>query len=605
MTTRTLPVRAVSTLFLISTIWLTSVPVAAQDLVTYSSLGGESVFVFRSAARTAIRRSVAVTRPARTKAQQRETVASIKKQYDERVKATPQTGRATAVDPLTKGTLTGPEGAKRFAGIGEYYLTKNDIEHAIESFNDARSLDATNQPAKTGLSEALALKGHSLLVADKAEEAKAWFKQSIDLNPKNSAAYFGLGEVYAGLNQQAEAIKSYEESLANNPKLTEIYVPLGILYYQTGEIAKADEKLTQALQTNSENAETQFFTGLVRASQNRNDEALTAFAIAKSLDPKNADIFHNTGEVLTRLKRQADAVAEYQTAVTLKPKYFEAWLGLGDAFASLSRYQEAAVAYGEAKKWRNDSWEARAGLAEAYRQTGRFEEAESEFKLAAVFLVRVKDYNKDTLAELYSKAGVAISQQCDINTPKQIVCDWPLAITDFQKSVDISNNPIDYVNLGTAYFRAGHTDAENKEMLRAMPNLQAAKTWLEKAIAGGPPAADFASGNLASVLLDLGDFRGAIERLKVLLDKNPKDTYTKYRLGAAYSKQQDYVNAEKWLRATLDDDPNSVGYLSDLAGVLMQLKNGKELRKVIARIRPLDPNVATRLENTAKMLRIF
>lgn len=608
MTTKRWPGRSVSAIFLISVMSLTSLPVPAQDLIALSSLsGGSSVFVFRSAARTAIRRVVAVTKPVRSKVQQIETVAKIKKQYEAVARTSPRTNRAIVVDPAKKPppTLTGPEASKRFAGIGEYYLAKGDIDQALDSFLDAIKLDDTNGTAKIGYSEALALKGNDLLVKDQGATARGLFLEAIKYDPKNSAAYFGLGEVYGELDQRPEAIANYERSLENNKSLTEIYIPLGILYYQTGEIAKADDLLSKALVANPNSSETQFFLGLIRASQNKNEEALAAFAKAKELDPNNAEIYFNNGEILTRLKRQADAIPDYQKAVALKPAYFDAWLGLGDAFAAMNKFPDALTAYSTAAKLRNDSWEALAGLAEAYRQTGKFEDAEAKFNLAALFLQKVKDFNKDTLAEIYSKTGISISQQCDINIAKNLACNWPGAIAAFQKSVDISNNPIDYVNLGAAYFRSGHIDAENKDMASATPKLQAAKAALEKAIAGGPPAADYATQNLASVLIDLGDSKGAIDVLKKLIDLHPEAVYTKYQLGAAYFKEKDLASAEKWFRQAADAEPTNVGYLTALANTLLTMKNGKELKKVIERLRPLDPNGAATFETRAKFLKVM
>ncbi len=604
MTIKTWPGRSASALFIISAIWLTSIPANAQDLVAISSLGGQSVFVFRSAAKSSIRRIVSVTKPVRSKAQRQETVAKIKKQYETQAKTAVRINHAQTVDPASKPpkTLTGPEGSKRLAGVGEYYLSKGDIEHAIESFRDAKGLDETNVTASTGLSEALALKGNDLLVKDKADEAKALFLEAIKLDPKNSVAYFGLGDVYVGLNQQADAIKNYEDSLRNNPNLTEIFVPLGVLYFQTGEIAKADDLLTKALATNANNSETQFFLGLVRASQNKNEDALTAFAKAKSLDANNAEIYHNTGEVLTRLKRQTEAIPEYQKAVIIKPGYFEAWLGLGDALSALGKYPDAVAAYTTASKLKNDSWEALAGLAEAYRQTGKFEDAEAKFKLATVFLARVKDYNKDILAELYSKAGISVFQKCEVL--RDIGCDWKLAIADFQKSVDISNNPIDYVNLGAAYFRLGHDEFNSKNIAAATPDLQAARVALEKAIAGGQPAAGYASQNLASVYIDLGDRKNAIEVLKGVIQMHPDVAYNKYQIGVAYKLENDLANAEKWFRAAADGEPANAVYLAALGETLIAQKKGKELKKVIDRLRPLDPNAAAAFEARAKILKI-
>ena len=302
----------------------------AQGLLPITSItGGSSVFAFRSVAK-AVKRFIAAVKPTRTRAQRNETVAKIRKQYETIAKVTPRLNRAKVIDPdklpTNTRTLPAAEGSKLFAGVGEYYNDKGDYEKAIEFFRDAVALDETNVSAKSGFSEALAIKGNDFLVKDQAAAAKGVFLEALKLDPKNSAAYFGLGEVYAELDQTADAIASYEKSLDNNKDLTEIYVPLGILYYQAGEIAKADVLLTKALAFSGDSSETQFFLGLVRSSQNRNDEALVAFQKAKTLDVALAEAFFYSGEILVRLKRTAEAVPDYQKAVEIKPGYFDAWL---------------------------------------------------------------------------------------------------------------------------------------------------------------------------------------------------------------------------------------------------------------------------------------
>ena len=419
MSNKVVPLRALISALLLASFLLASTAATAQDLVPVSSLtGGSSVFVFRSA-RQVVRRVAPVAKPTRSKAQRLEVVVKIKKQYDTLAKITPKINRAKVVDPNklppnASRTLPPDQASKLFAGVGEYYLDKGDFEQSFDFFRDAIRLDTRNVNAKNGYSEALAMKGNDLIVKDNAEAAKGIFLEAINFNPNNSAALFGIGEVYSELNQQSEAIAAYEKSLKNDNKLTEIYVPLGILYYQSGDIAKADELLSKALINSNENAETQFFLGLVRSSQNKLDAALAAFQKAKTIDPTYAEAFFNTGETLVKLKRTAEAVAEYQKAVSLKPAYFDAQVGLGQALYEVGKYPEAIVAFNAAKKLKNDNWEVFAGLGEAYRQVGKFEDAEANYRNAALFLSRITDYNKETLAELYSKTGFSIGQQCDI-----------------------------------------------------------------------------------------------------------------------------------------------------------------------------------------------
>ncbi len=609
MNFKNVPFRNVISLGVIVAILATPFASLGQGIIPITSIsGGSSVFAFRSVAR-AVRRFIPTVKPARSKPQRLETVARLKKQYETQAKTKPKVNRAKVVVYNTTAvrTATGlpPEqGSKLFAGFGEYYLDRGEIEVAIERFQEAMNLDPKNIEARTGYSEALAAKGNDLLAKDQATTAKGIFLEAIKFDPNNVAANFGLAEVYAELGETGAAIAAYEKSLTADPKLTEIYLPLGILYYQTGEIAKADDLLTKALALTPNNAETQFFLGLVRSAQNRNEEALGGFQKAKTLDPTLADAFFYSGQTLVRLKLTADAIADYQKATELKPLYFDAWFELGEAFLELKRFDDAIIAYTKAKALQNNNWEVYAGLGEAYRETRKFVDAQANYNLAAVFYVGVKDHSKETLAGFYSKTGLVIGQQCDIDIQKNIPCNWRSVINALKKAADISTDPIDQVNLGWAYFRQGHESAEVKDMVTAKPILEMAKVELEKAVAAGPPASEFALQNLASVQIDLGEFKGAIDTLNKLIAIRPNETFSKYALGVAYNKNGDLANAEKWLRTAADAEPTNLSYLVGLADTLISRKNGKELQKIIDRIRPIDAALAANLEQRKKLLRL-
>lgn len=460
--------RIVLSFAMIAIILYSPIAAVAQDLVAISSItGGSSVFVFRNTAKAA-KRTIVSVKPTRTKAQRIETVVKVKRQYETLAKVAPKRIKADAVDPVknpVSKSLPPAQGAMRFAGVGEFYLDKGDVELATAAFRDALELDENNAAARSGYSEALSTKGNDLLVKDQANPAKSLFLEALKFNPKNSAAYFGLAESYTELNETAQAIASYEKAIENDKDLTEIYVPLGILYYQNGEIAKADDLLTKTIAKSPDLAEAQFFLGLVRTAQSRDDEALTAFTRAKTLDPTNAEAFFNSAETLVRLKRLEAAIPDYEKATELKPAYFDAWFGLGEVYFMLGNYPKAIVAYQAAAKLKNNDWEVFAGLGEGFRLTNEFEKAEANYRLAGLFLAQKTGYDKAKVAEFNSKIGLVIGQQCDVNQAKRIICNWPSAIKALQKAVDETQNPVDYVNLGWAYFRAGHEEAENLSLI--------------------------------------------------------------------------------------------------------------------------------------------
>lgn len=579
---------------------------AAQDLVAMSSLGGNSsIFVFRS--KPAVRRVAA--KPVRTQAQRVETVAKIKKQYTAIAKVTPKPNRAKIIDPNKLGPKGGrdlppAQASKLFTGVGEYYVDKADYDLAFDFFRDAIRLDEKNTNAKAGYSEALALKGNDLLVKDQTGPAKALFEEAIKNDPKNAAAYFGLGEVYSeDPSKQQEAIAAYEQSLSTDANLTEIYVPLGILYYQAGNVAKADSFLSKALAAAPNNAETQFFLGLVRASQDgRTDEALRAFQKAAELDPTYADAFFNVGEIQMRKGRADLAIPEYQKAMALRANYLDAMIGLGQAYYAEKKFSDAIKILEDAVKLKNDNWETYASLGDAYRGAGDFNKAETNYGQAATQLIRQKDFSRETAADLYSKAGFSIGRQCEINLTKFIPCAWTRASGYMQKAVEYGGGQMDYANLGWVYYNSARPAGATKP---DPARLALAKEALLKALDGNQTIAEGAYQNLGAVQIDEGDFAGAITSLNKVVDKHPDWLFSRYALGTAYFKTNKFDDAAKWFRAVVDAEPNNVPALSSLGYAEIKRKKGDEVKKIIERLKKLDQGQAVKLTIEAKASKLI
>ena len=574
-----------------------------QDLVAVSSITSGSVFVFRAVAR-GVKRVAQAVRPTRTKAQRAESSARIKRQYETIAKTHPNKDRENAVDPgkiASVNTLPAAKAAKIFTGVGEYYIQQHDYENALDKFRDALSLDANLVPAKLGYSEALAMKGSDLIAQDKNDQAKALFTEALTYDPRNSAAYFGLGEIFSALDQTKEAIENYERSLENDKALTEIYVPLGILYFQSGEIAKADELLTKAIADSPNSAETQYFLGLVRASQGRQEDALAGFNKATAIDPTYAEAFSGAGDALLSLKRPQEAIAAYQKAVAIKDDLFDAWVGLGSAYYDADNFTESVNAYNKAKRLKNDDWEVYASLGDALLKTESFNDAAASFNLAITFLNRNKDHSKDAEADLYSKVGFAIGQQCPINTAQFHACQWPSAIKALEKAVEISGKPLDYTNLGWAYFNASRSDRDDKRIADQQAKLALAKAALEKAIDANPPYLYSVLQNYGAVQLDLGDYKGAVETLKQVVEKQPDWAFTRYALGTAYFMTGDYNNAAGEFQAAVNKDPDYVAALSSLGTVAVKQKNGKEAKRILALLQAKDRGAALQLQQQMRL----
>lgn len=574
-------------------ILVSAIPARSQDLVPVSDLaGGSSVFVFRNTSKAAPKRVIAKTRVIRTKTQRIESAKRVSTQYVALAKVTPRRVRSTVVredDPRVPKIPTMPkeEASVIFAGVGEFFMEKDEFIRATDFFTEALQLDAKNTKAQNGLSEALALDGNNELVKGNVAIARERFERALKYNPKNSPAYFGLAEVYASTDRDPEAILNYEKALANDKDLTEIYVPLGILYYQQGEIAKAEGLLAKAIALWPNDAQAQYFLGLIRYSQNDNDAALVAFNRAKTLDPNYAEAFFQSGETLFRLKKYREAADDYKKATELKPNYFDAFLGLGSSYFEIDSYPEAVAAYKQAERLKNDNIEVLVNLGDTYRQMGSYDDAEAKYNLATVFMERDKNYNRDEEADVYSKIGFVIAKQCEINMKRANPCRWDIAVRNLEKAAAITNNNVDTANLGWAYYNAAKNDMNNKRDDIARAKLEKAKEALQKAAFSSPKYIEGPLLNLGMTLTDLGDYAGAADAFKRVIEKQPKWVFAMNELGIAYRKQEKYPDAIAAFKKAVETDGKYVIGYYNLAESQFRAGNLGEAQKAYNKVKDL------------------
>ena len=298
------------------------------------------------------------------------------------------------------------------------------------------------------------------------------------------------------------------------------------------------------------------------------------------------------------MDRTKDAIVEYQKAVALKANYFEAWLGLGDAFFSEKNYVEAIAAYKQANRLKNDNAEALANLGDAQRLSGNYNDAVASYNLAALFMTRIPNFSKDAAADIYSKVGYSIGQQCAKNMKEAKPCQWPTAIKALEKAVELGGgNTADFANLGWAYYNAARIDGYDKRETDRRAKLELAKTNLSKAVAANPSYVEGPLLNLGMVMTDLGDFAGAVDALTKATEKQPKWVFALNELGLAYRQLKNYKEAAVQFRKAIDKDDNFAAAHYNLGEAEFRNGNIGAAKKEYAKLKKLgQTNMAAQLD---------
>jgi tetratricopeptide (TPR) repeat protein len=576
-----------------------TVPVSAQgDLIPVADItGGSSVFVFKGGSKAAPKKFSTRTASTRTQAQRAETTRKVSRQYVEMAKTAPRRTRIEAVDPIKLppriNEMPPAEAAQLFTGVGEYYMDRDNFIKAVEFFGAATDLDPSNTVAKAGYSEALALYGNELVAADDNKNATKQFLEALKFNDRNAPAYFGLAEIASEQGNKTETVANYEKALTIDPGLSEIYAPLGILYIEQGEVAKAEDILNKAIGLAQNDAQLQFFTGLVRHAQNRNKEALAAFERSTVLDPSYPEAFYFAGESLVRVDRDSDAIGKYKTAVELRENYFDAWFAMGNSQYVLARYTDAIESFKRASRIRLDNAETYLNLGDAHRQNGDFNDAEASYQIAVSLIERTSDHNRDELADIYSKIGFVIAKQCELNMRRFVACRWNSTVNALEKAASLSSDAVDDANLGWAYTNAGRDHLFHGRNAEAREKLLMAKAYLEKAVNSNVRLSEGPLMNLGMVYTDLGDWQGAIDTLKKVVQREPKWTFALNELGIAYLNNGNFKEAISELQKAVKSDDKFAAAHFNLAQAHFKNGNLGEARKSYLKLRSLGRNDLT------------
>lgn len=142
--------------------------------------------------------------------------------------------------------------------IGNACKEKGDLEQAREEYElvmagikeGSADMSGNELAAKT-----LAALGETYLKEDNIEEAQQYFKNSIEIFPKDESLAYNVGEIYFSKGRIDEAISYFEVALRIKPDWGKPYLKLGYAYLNKGDMVKAKENLTKFLELEPESPE--------------------------------------------------------------------------------------------------------------------------------------------------------------------------------------------------------------------------------------------------------------------------------------------------------------------------------------------------------------
>ncbi|WP_288955394.1 tetratricopeptide repeat protein [uncultured Polaribacter sp.] len=163
---------------------------------------------------------------------------------------------------------------------GDFYIKKNNLPKAIESYEEALDIDNINNQVRINLAKLY----YNNKQYEQAEEA---YKIVIEQEPKFGPVYYSLGLLYAELNRVEDAIFQLQKAITIMPKNIRVYYNLALLYDKKQDFKNAEKTFVKGLKVDVNNKSLLYALAYIYAKSNQKVKAKNIVKQLISLYPNN------------------------------------------------------------------------------------------------------------------------------------------------------------------------------------------------------------------------------------------------------------------------------------------------------------------------------
>lgn len=337
-------------------------------------------------------------------------------------------------------TLEPTRSATELAVLGELARDDGAYAEAIEAYETAIELDASNVEFFTRLIELLVQEGRSEEAVERAEQAIILAPDNADVWTAAAAAYLAegdrmgdVGDANAANLQYAEAAQAARQAINIDPGNATAHA-----YAAGGLVLQGDpEKYEQALlfaddavQMEPDNPVARLYMATVLTYQGRYSEALEQYQLGLEMDPSNPDLhigiaynYYGTGSI-------PDALLSFDDAINVDPDNADAYDGRAFMYIQLGDAPLAEQNALESVRLNPNVARAQGRLGEAYFRQNNYARAIEALERAVEMYGTATELN----ARFFNMLATAYIRR-DLN-------ECTTAVPLFEQVLDASTNPL-------------------------------------------------------------------------------------------------------------------------------------------------------------------
>jgi serine/threonine protein kinase/tetratricopeptide (TPR) repeat protein len=276
---------------------------------------------------------------------------------------------------------------------------KENIDFAIQMFEEALKLDSDFALAHTGLGEAYWRKYEITRESVWVDRAIAASDHALVLDPRQAQVHISLGIIYHGTGKIDRAIEEFERAIKLQPLSDDAHKWLGRCLAHKGEIDQAVGELQKAIEIRPGYWENYNILGRCYFMFGHYRDAAEQFRRVITIQPDNYQGYDNLGVIYVLLGLYEEAVAMHQRAIDIYPNE-TSYSNLGTAYFYIGRYEAAIAAYNEAIALDPRDDVLYRNLGDAYLRVHKQQDAQAQYEIAVRLLRERLNVNPDDAQRL-------------------------------------------------------------------------------------------------------------------------------------------------------------------------------------------------------------
>jgi tetratricopeptide (TPR) repeat protein len=179
----------------------------------------------------------------------------------------------------------------------------------------------------------------------KHDEAIAFLKKAVELEPKSADHHFKLGDAFFRHGKTEDALRSWCRVIELQPRHADALSWLGCLYVEAGQLDRSVAHFRRAIVANPRHYYAHDNLGIALRKKGELEEAIQCHLRAIALKPDQPEAYTHLGTTYSEIDRLEDAIASHQKAVAVDPAFSGAHCNLGTAYVGALRLEDAIRSY--------------------------------------------------------------------------------------------------------------------------------------------------------------------------------------------------------------------------------------------------------------------